>query len=202
MLLLSGVVAVDAKKDRSENNKRHDGATFQRVFDVPLSFAQELVPLSPPPFLPRPASEAPHGTFGRLLLCFAKDLSSVKFKLYVFNALGKENPNERITQAHLHAGAANVNGPVFVFLKHPVAGPCGQPFDGLVAEGTLTNADIITPSVSSPSGYLINSIAALYEGIRRGEVYANVHGSNCTPNLPGYATGIVRGQIFTNDVTE
>lgn len=199
LLLLSSGFAF-AGKDSKHAAWSHHENDIQRTFDVRLSFEQELVGAPTGPFVPRPANEAPHGTHGKLQLCFSKDLSSVKFKLFVFDASGKRNPNEKITAAHLHAGRADVNGGVIVLLYANADPSCGKAVDGLLAEGTITNEHIIK-GVTSLSGYTFNSVASLYDGIRRGEVYANVHGSDtCQPGAIGYANGIIRGQIFTSDV--
>ncbi len=194
---------------------------FDRKFHVCLSFAQELAPVIlenevPNRFQPRPASQAPKGfchkgVSGSLELCFEKNLSAVHYKLCVCGVKDVRNLNELVTQAHLHAGRANQNGPVIAFLFNVAELPCGPgvEFDRCV-EGTLCNEDI--RPVTSPNGYSFNSVASLLDGIRRGEVYVNVHGSdfeNCKQiepanedeKLPSYADGLIRGQVFAEETT-
>lgn len=170
------------KRDDPCAKSKKCSSEAQLEFCVELSFFQELIPLlgSEGQFIPASSIEQDHGVTGRLKLRFNQDLSSVKYRLYVFDAI---ESNNRITAAHLHAGAANVNGPVIAFLYE------GAPInvDGLLSEGKLTNADIT--HVLSPSGFQFNTIASLYAGIREGQVYANVH----SELLPA---GIIRGQIF------
>ena len=197
------------RKDQCDNGKE---VSFQRKFNINLSFDQELLSDESDEnggFIP--ASEvkpAPQNVCGRLELCFAKDLSSLTYRLFVFGANGKENPNEKITMAHLHAGQAFENGQVFLFLFNAGVGfGCGEAVDGLLAEGTRTNSDII-PQTSPDGTQSFNSIASILAGILNGQVYCNVHGaaknSNnpagnfCDPDKTAYNDGIVRGQVVDN----
>jgi len=85
-----------------------------------------------------------------------------------------------ITGAHLHSGAAGINGPIRIalfpgpganFTTNPLSG-----VDGQLYEGSFEAADV--------TGI---SFADLLAGMRAGTVYGNVH----TSNFPG---GEIRGQ--------
>jgi hypothetical protein len=59
---------------------------------------------------------------------------ALRFKLIVAHIEG-------VTQAHIHCGAEGVNGPVVVFLFG--LDPEGVAVNGIIAEGTITDIDII-----------------------------------------------------------
>jgi len=87
-----------------------------------------------------------------------------------------------VLMAHIHLGASDENGPVVVWLY-----PSGPPpqeipgrFDGVLAEGVITDASIVSP--------LLTSLEDLVDVIRAGGAYVNVH----TIANPG---GEIRGQI-------
>lgn len=90
---------------------------------------------------------------------------------------------ENVTQAHLHLAPAGQNGAVVAWL-YPSAPPAqlipGRT-DGVLATGTITEADLVGPLAGSSLDDLIAAIAA-------GDVYANVH----TSQFPG---GEIRGQL-------
>lgn len=162
--------------------KKVEVSPFQRLFIVKASFEQELiqllgggfVPLSTQPNVVNPNISA------LLILKFHKDLSSAQFKVYVCGA--SKNPQKFVLAVHLHRGEADVNGPVIATLFNSPSSH-GTPVNGLLAKGTLTNYNIQVDSG-------INSVASLYQAIRRGAVYINVH----TVDLPD---GAVRGQIVS-----
>ena len=93
-----------------------------------------------------------------------------------------------ITQAHIHTGAAGVNGPINLFLCTDLGNaPAGVPtpqacpdFPGTIA-GTLDNDDFIADGG-------INTFSELVNGLISGNAYINVH----TVNNPG---GEIRGQL-------
>lgn len=108
---------------------------------------------------------------------------SVDYKLIVANILD-------VTQSHIHCGAEGVNGPVVVFLYPPGPPPvliAGRS-DGVLAEGTFTNANIIPrpDSEACPGG--VANLDDLIAKIQSGDAYVNVH----TVAWPG---GEVRGQL-------
>jgi hypothetical protein len=88
-----------------------------------------------------------------------------------------------ITQAHIHLAGAGMNGPVVAWL-YPAAPPSvlipGR-FQGVLAAGVITEANLVGPLAGQTLGDLIERMEA-------GETYVNVH----TLNFPA---GEVRGQI-------
>jgi hypothetical protein len=88
-----------------------------------------------------------------------------------------------ITQAHIHIAPAGENGPVVAWLY-----PSGPPsvlipgmFNGVLAEGTITAANLVGPL----AGLTLND---LLDAVKAGNAYANIH----TTQNPG---GEIRGQI-------
>ena len=113
---------------------------------------------------------------GKAIFKLSQDGQSISFRLVVANI-------ENVTQAHIHLAPAGANGPVVVWL-YP-GGPPAQlipgRFDGILAEGTLTAADL----VGSLAG---GTLKDLLENMASGNAYVHVH----TSQFPG---GEVRGQI-------
>ena len=109
------------------------------------------------------------------------DTEELLYKLIVANIEG-------VTQAHIHCGVEGVNGPVVVFLFGLI--PDGVDANGVLAQGTLTNSDVIPrpDSALCPGG--VANFDQLIAKMRSGETYANVH----TLANPG---GEIRGQIRT-----
>lgn len=111
----------------------------------------------------------------------SKDGSSLRFKLITANIVD-------VAQAHIHCGAAGVNGPVVVFL-YPDAAPAilipGRS-NGVLSEGTVTEANVIPTSVVACPGGLAD-FDQLIAKMRAGQTYTNVH----TMANPG---GEIRGQ--------
>ncbi|MFO7697992.1 MAG: CHRD domain-containing protein [Anaerolineae bacterium] len=94
------------------------------------------------------------------------------YKLIVANL-----ENTRVS--HIHLAPAGVNGGVVVFLYGPelIEGR----FSGVLAEGVISDADLIGALAGHPLSHLI-------EHFESGDAYVNVH----TPAYPG---GEIRGQI-------
>ena len=91
-----------------------------------------------------------------------------------------------VTQAHIHLGLPNTNGPVVAFLYGP-SDPTDR-VDGRLARGVLTEDDLVGgPFEGDFSGFL----AALGHG----DLYVNVH----TAEFPG---GEIRGQIGVRKAIE
>ncbi len=102
----------------------------------------------------------------------AMDGKELKYKLTVKDI-------ENVTAAHVHLGKMGKSGP-------PVAGLFSGPektgkFSGTLAEGTITEKDLVGPL----SG---KTIKDLIKDIRRGELYVNVHTEK-------YPDGEIRGQL-------
>ena len=103
------------------------------------------------------------------------------YKVLTYNA-------EAVTQAHIHLGQADENGPVVAFLFGFVAE--GVTADGILAQGTITDADIFSKTAGEdPAGTGFDgTLAALLDRLRSGSAYINVH-SVANP------AGEIRGQI-------
>ncbi len=90
---------------------------------------------------------------------------------------------ENILQSHIHLAAEGVNGPIVAWLY-----PSGPPpvlipgrFDGVLAQGAITSANLVGPLAGHPLSDLIAAMEA-------GNTYVNIH----TTQHPG---GEIRGQI-------
>lgn len=116
---------------------------------------------------------------GQAIYQLNKDGDALSYKLIVANI-------EDVTQAHIHCGAAGVNGPVVAFLFG--LDPAGVTVNGILAQGTLTNTDVIPrpDSAACPGG--VANFDDLIAKMRSGDAYTNVH----TVDYPG---GEIRGQI-------
>lgn len=119
----------------------------------------------------------------------------VKFQL---NAEGTELSYQLISSnihnvvaAHIHVGAAGVNGPVVQFLFGSVPAGGGRQ-DGVLAAGTIDGSGLVGPLVGMTLGDLIAAMDA-------GNTYVNVHtndGVAPTNTGPGdFPGGEVRGQL-------
>jgi hypothetical protein len=92
---------------------------------------------------------------------------------------------ENIVIAHIHCGAAGVNGPVVADLFVP---PAPVTKNGLLAHGVITDADVI-PRVGNPAcPGDVENLDDLIAQIRAGNAYVNVH----TTAVPA---GEIRGQL-------
>jgi len=121
---------------------------------------------------------------GQAIFHLSKDGSELHYKLIVANI-------ENVVASHIHLGPAGVNGPVVAFLFGPAA-PGGGRTDGVLAQGTITAADLVGPLAGHP-------LSDLIEAMRTGNAYVNVHtndGVDPTNTGPGdFPGGEVRGQI-------
>lgn len=134
-------------------------------FRAALSGAQQV---------PAGIDTAARGTFR---MVYDEDMSAATFDLNVFGGVN-------IAQAHIHCAQAGANGPVIAFLF----GPGLTDSDGSLSGGVLTNASIF-PKTADECGVPINNIASLYNAMRQGLTYINVH----TAANPA---GETRGQVF------
>lgn len=109
---------------------------------------------------------------GQAVFNLSADGAAMTFTLTVSNI-------NNVTASHIHLAAAGVNGPVVV----PLLGvPRPGPFSGVLAEGTITAANL--------GGLLAGkTMADLVTEIEAGRTYVNVH----TTLNPG---GEIRGQIM------
>jgi hypothetical protein len=92
-----------------------------------------------------------------------------------------------LPMAHIHLAPVGVNGPVVVWL-YPSAPPAqlipGR-FNGVLAEGVITDASLVGPLLG-------NELSVLIDALISGNAYVNVHTSQFPP-------GEIRGQIWGSD---
>ena len=116
---------------------------------------------------------------GEAIFNLSEDGTELHYKLIVANI-------ENVTQSHIHCGEAGVNGPVVVFLFG--LNPAGVTQNGVLAEGTITSANIIPRGTSAACMGGLATFENLLERMRNGSVYVNAH----TLAYPG---GEIRGQV-------
>lgn len=90
---------------------------------------------------------------------------------------------ENITMAHIHRGAPGSNGPIVVWLYPEAPPPSLIPgaFDGVLATGSITAADLVGPL----AGMTLDDLLDLLES---GNAYVNIHTSQ-------YPSGEIRGPV-------
>ena len=149
---------------------------FNRNFSVHLSSDEEVPPAANLVI----DSQAQ----GQAIFHLSKDGTALEYKLIASNI-------ENVIMAHIHLGPAGCNCPVVAFLYGRVAPGAGRT-NGVLAEGTITTANLIGPLAGHP-------LSDLIEAMNSGGAYVNVHTddgiepSNTGPgDFPG---GEVRGQI-------
>ncbi|MFQ5555181.1 MAG: CHRD domain-containing protein, partial [Acidimicrobiia bacterium] len=113
----------------------------------------------------------PSAGSGFVSLAVSGDETTIDYRLYAHDLVG-------VTQAHIHIGAADANGPVAAFL-FGFADPAVDS-DGLLSEGTLMEADL-TGAVAS--------MTDLVSKLRSGDAYVNIH---TVANPPGELRGQIR----------
>jgi CHRD domain len=120
--------------------------------------------------------------------------TEIRFKLKV-----EEITN--VWMAHIHMAPAGANGPIVVWLfpKGATAPPAQSipgEFDGRLAEGVITAADLVGPL----AGKSLHDLAA---AMQAGNTYVNVHTNDLVapPNTgPGdFPGGEIRGQLHDHD---
>ena len=121
---------------------------------------------------------------GNALFELSDDGLTLSFKLIVANI-------DNVVAAHIHIGAAGVNGPVVLFLYgNQPAG--GGPLNGVISDGTATAANLVGPLAGQP-------LSALIAAMEAGNAYVNVHtndGVAPTNTGPGdFPGGEIRAQI-------
>lgn len=114
----------------------------------------------------------------------SKDGTELSYKLIVANI-------ENVVAAHIHLGPAGMNSPVVTFLYGEAPAGGGRT-DGVLAEGTITSADLVGPLTGM-------SLSDLIAAMEAGNTYVNVHtndGVAPTNTGPGdFPGGEIRGQI-------
>ena len=121
---------------------------------------------------------------GNATFDLSADGTQLAYKLIVANI-------DNVVAAHIHIAPPGVNGSVVAFLFGN-APPGGGPSNGVLAEGTITEANLVGPLAGHPFSDLIDAIQA-------GNAYVNVHTNdgvapiNTGPgDIPG---GEIRAQI-------
>merc|ERR1712085_226797 len=118
-------------------------------------------------------------TTAKLKYAFDKGFTKMDFKVTL-----KDFVDSPLTMVHLHCGTAGTNGGVVAdLMKKNCAVPGGG---GVGADCTLESTDL---NDIECEGVQVNTIASLYQAIRNGSIYMNVHSQE-------YPQGVVRGQIF------
>ena len=94
------------------------------------------------------------------------DETEIHYTLIVANIDG-------VTQAHIHCGTPDVAGPVVAFLYG--LNPVGVTVNGILAEGVITQANVIArpDSAACPGG--VSTLADVIAKMRDGGAYTNVH---------------------------
>jgi hypothetical protein len=148
-------------------------------FGTPLSAAEEVMPAG---------VTNDSKARGSSIFQLNADGTELSYRLIVANI-------ENVFMAHIHQGPAGANGPVVVWLypsTTPGPGPLGAGrIDGVIAEGTITAANLVGPLTGQP-------LAALVDLLTGGNAYVNVHtndGVAPTNTGPGdFPGGEIRGQ--------
>ena len=121
---------------------------------------------------------------GNAVFHLSKDGAALEYRLIVANI-------DNVVAAHIHLGAAGVNGGIVAFLFGPVA-PDGGRESGVLATGTITADQLIGALAGHPLSDLVAEIEA-------GGAYVNVHtndGVAPTNEGPGdFPGGEIRAQM-------
>ena len=110
---------------------------------------------------------------GAAIFRTSNDGTELHYRLIVANI-------EDVTAAHIHLAPRGENGDIVAFLFNPEEPTEGRT-NGILAEGTITSADLVGPLEGSTLSELIDEMKA-------GNTYVNVH----TVEHP---SGEIRGQI-------
>jgi len=126
---------------------------------------------------------------GQAIFHLSSDGSELDYKVIASNI-------ENAFMSHIHIGGPTVNGPIAVWLypsTAPSPGPLGSGrHDGVLAEGTITAANLTGPLAGQP-------LSALVAALDGGNAYVNVHtndGVAPTNTGPGdFPGGEIRANI-------
>ena len=118
----------------------------------------------------------------------SEDGTTMHFKVIASNI-------NNVVASHIHRGNASVNGGVGQFLFGDVPAAGGRQ-DGVLSEGSFTNASFIGPFAGLP-------MSALVAFMMTGDVYVNVHTNDgVAPTNTGagdFPGGEIRGQVWPAD---
>jgi hypothetical protein len=132
-------------------------------------------------FMARLSAEAPGVTteaWGHAVFNLSDDGTVLRYRLIVHNLYD-------VSMAHIHVAPPGENGPVAVWLypSAPPAQPIPGRFDGVLGQGTITDANLVGPLADM-------TLADLLDAMSAGNTYVNVHTAQ-------YPCGEIRGQIGT-----
>jgi hypothetical protein len=149
-------------------------------FGTPMSSAEEVMPAG---------VTNDSRARGSAVFQLSADGGTLSYRLMVANI-------DNAFMAHIHLAASGTNGPIAVWL-YPSTAPSPAPvaggrLDGVIAEGTITAANLVGPLAGQP-------LSALVDALKNGGAYVNVHtndGVAPTNTGPGdFPGGEIRGQV-------
>lgn len=152
VLAVAGLLAVLVPRMFSPSSST--ATTFRAI----LSGAEEVPPVAT-------------AATGEATFTLSPDGMSLAFVLSVSNITD-------VTASHIHLAPAGASGPVVVPL---FAGPKPGTFSGVLAQGTITSANLVGLLLGKP-------LSALVAEINAGNAYVNVHTTT-------HPAGEIRGQI-------
>jgi CHRD domain len=121
---------------------------------------------------------------GQAVFHLNPDGTALSYKLIVANI-------ENVVASHIHLAPFGVNGAVVAFLAGPFA-PGGGRVDGVLAEGTITAANLVGPLAGQ-------SLSVLVEAMRNGGAYVNAHTNDgvdpVNTGAGDFPGGEIRGQV-------
>lgn len=182
LTLLATVIAFGCS-DSNDPITGPGGVTTAVRFDHEAN--HHLTPLTGTAEVPQRTTTATgHATFH-----IASDGQSLGYDLRVSNITN-------VFQGHIHLGPAGQNGGIVAWLypsTAPVVGPLGAGrIDGLIAQGVITQANLVGALAGRP-------LSELIDALRSGGAYVNVHtndGVAPADTGPGdFPGGEIRGQI-------
>jgi len=130
-----------------------------------------------------PPRETP--AVGNAVFHISKDGNSVDYRVIVANI-------ENVFMSHIHMQAPGQNGPIVVWLypsTAPVPGPLGAGrTDGVLAEGTITAANLVGPLAGHPLSDLVDAMST-------GRAYVNLHTNDGVDGVDTGAGDFPGGEI-------
>ncbi len=115
---------------------------------------------------------------GEAIFHLSADGKTLTYKLIAANI-------DNVEAAHIHIGKKGVAGKIVVWLYPSPTERMGKlipgRFDGVLAQGTITESDLVGPLADMP-------LSALIEAMESGDAYVNIH-------TTAHPAGEIRGQI-------
>ena len=96
---------------------------------------------------------------GKATFTLSKDGKALAYKVTVKKI-------ENVTAAHIHTGKKGGNGAPIALIK--ISADTSKKFSGTIAEGTITDAELMT-------SYKGKNLSDLIAAIKTGDTYVNVH---------------------------